>query len=49
MINLNLTGEEVNIILFSLSKLPYENVIQLIPKIQQQSESQLQSPVVTES
>lgn len=38
---LTLTLEEVNQILLSLSKLPYEQVYQLISKIRGQAEPQL--------
>lgn len=37
----NLSQDEINLILMSLSKLPYEMVAFLIPKIQEQGEKQL--------
>lgn len=39
--NLDLTVEEVNLILASLARMPFESVNQLIPKIQQQGQDQL--------
>lgn len=39
--NLDLTVEEVNLILLALSKLPFESVNQLVPKIQEQGNAQL--------
>lgn len=36
-----LSQDEVNLILLGLSKLPYERVAFLIPKIQEQGEKQL--------
>lgn len=41
MIQLEFTIEEVNTILNSLSKRPYEEVFQLINKVQQQAQGQL--------
>ena len=38
---LELTVEEVNLILLALSKLPFEAVNQLVPKIQEQGQEQL--------
>lgn len=38
---LELNLEEVNLILRSLAKLPYEQVALLIPKIQEQAQAQL--------
>jgi hypothetical protein len=38
---LELTVEEVNLILLALSKLPFEAVNQLVPKIQEQGNTQL--------
>ena len=38
---LDLTVEEVNLILLALSKLPFESVNQLVPKIQAQGNEQL--------
>jgi hypothetical protein len=42
LINLNLTVAEVNVILRSLGKHPFEEIAVLIAKIKQQGESQLQ-------
>ena len=41
MITLQLSVEEVNGILFALSKLPYEQVAVLVPKIQSQAAPQV--------
>ena len=41
VINLNLTVAEVNVILRSLGKHPFEEIAALIQKIKQQGESQL--------
>jgi hypothetical protein len=38
---LELTVEEVNLVLLALSKLPFEAVNQLVPKIQQQGQDQI--------
>jgi hypothetical protein len=38
---LDLTVEEVNLVLLALSKLPFDSVNQLIPKIQEQGNTQL--------
>jgi hypothetical protein len=38
---LELTVEEVNLVLLALSKLPFDSVNQLIPKIQEQGQEQL--------
>jgi hypothetical protein len=43
MFNLNHTLEEVQIIITALSKLPFEVVHQLIPKIQNQVNPQIQA------
>jgi hypothetical protein len=40
---LELTVEEVNLVLLALSKLPFEAVNQLVPKIQQQGQDQIKS------
>jgi hypothetical protein len=40
-ITINLTPQEVNIVLTSLSKLPYESVFTLIPKIREQAQKQI--------
>ena len=40
-LNLQLTIDEVNIILRSLSKHPFDEVVNLITKIRQQGESQI--------
>ena len=48
MINLELSIDEVNTILTALGKRPYEEVYQLIGKIQEQAKGQLQS-TITES
>lgn len=42
MIELTLTIEEVNQLLSALGQRPYQEVFQLINKIQQQAQSQLQ-------
>ena len=49
--NLDLTVEEVNLILASLSRMPFESVNQLIPKIQQQGQAQLKTekPTIEET
>jgi hypothetical protein len=39
---LNLTIEKLNVILFSLSKMPYENVAELIEEVKSQAQLQLQ-------
>lgn len=39
---LELTVDEINLILRGLAKLPYEQVALLIPKIQEQAQEQLQ-------
>ena len=41
MINLNLTIEQVNAILFALSKQPYGDVVELIQRIRLDAEQQL--------
>ena len=41
MINLELTQDEVNQILFTLAKKPYEEVFELIGKIREQANKQL--------
>ena len=41
MIKLDLTIEQINLILVSLSKMPYETVQALIPNIQAQAQSQI--------
>ena len=47
-LNLMVTVDEANMVLGALSNLPYGQVNQLIPKLQQQCESQLRpSPVVS--
>lgn len=43
-IQLDLTVEEVNFILNSLGKLPFEQVFQLVGKIQEQANGQLSPP-----
>lgn len=40
---IELTIDEVNLILLGLAKLPYEKVALLIPRIQEQAQKQLQS------
>lgn len=40
MITLDLTIEQVNLILIALSKMPYETVQALIPNVQAQAQSQ---------
>ena len=40
-LNIKLSVEEVNFILQNLSELPYKTIFQLIPKIQQQANEQL--------
>jgi len=40
---LDLTVEEVNLVLLALSKLPFDSVNQLIPKIQEQGQEQLKT------
>jgi len=49
MIQLELTIEETNTVLTALGKRPYEDVFQVINKIQQQAQTQLPSnnPEVT--
>jgi len=49
-ITLNLSVEEVNLVLVSLSKMPYEAVSALIPEIQNQAGPQVQQsePVAPE-
>ena len=42
MIELKLTQNEVNQILFTLAKRPYEEVFELIAKIREQANSQLE-------
>ena len=44
MIKLNLTIEQINLMLMALSKLPYEAVQALIPNIQAQAQSQIDQP-----
>lgn len=39
---LNLTLNEINLILTSLGKMPYESVFELVGKIREQAEPQLQ-------
>ena len=41
IIKLELTQNEVNQILFALSKMPYKNVFELIGKIQKQGNEQI--------
>lgn len=41
MIHLTLTVEEVELILKALGKLPYETVGELLPRIQQDAQSQV--------
>ena len=48
MINLDLTVEQVNLILVALSKLPYETVQALIPNIQAQAQAQIDQPQAEE-
>ena len=38
---LDLTVEEVNLVLAALARMPFESVNQLVPKIQQQGQEQL--------
>ena len=47
---LDLTLEEVNLVLAALSRMPFEAVNQIIPKIQQQGQEQIaqEQPVTTE-
>ena len=47
-IKLTLTLNEVNVILASLGKQPYETVFTLFEKIKQQGEAQLETPTLTE-
>ena len=47
-INLSLTIDETNTVLTALGKMPYEDVFQLIGKVQEQAQSQLQQPVVNQ-
>lgn len=42
MLKLDLTLPEINVILSSLSKMPYEAVMDLVPKIQKQAQAQIQ-------
>ena len=49
MIKLELTVEEVNMLLRVLSKHPFEEVFQLIGKIKQQGESQVEPAESTET
>ena len=46
--NLDLTVEEVNLILASLARMPFESVNQLIPKIQQQGQDQFKQEIKPE-
>lgn len=40
-ITLSLSVEQVNVILFSLAKMPYENVAELIADVRNQAQEQL--------
>ena len=42
MIKIELSIEEINVVLAALGRMPYEAVAGLIPKIQQQGQEQLQ-------
>lgn len=42
-LNFELTVEEANLVVAALAKMPFEAVAGLIPKLQQQAQSQLQS------
>jgi len=42
MIKIELSIEEINVVLSALSRMPYESVFSLIPKIQKQGQEQLQ-------
>ena len=44
-IQLELTIDEINKVLQALGKQPYEDVFQLISKVQEQASSQLQSTI----
>lgn len=48
-VKLELTVDEVNAILASLGKHPFESIFQLIGKIQQQGNSQLQAAAPAEA
>jgi hypothetical protein len=40
----DLSVDEVNVIFMALAKLPYEQVAQLFPKLQQQAQAQIPPP-----
>lgn len=40
-LTLNLTLDQLNVVLFSLSKMPYENVAELIMEVRRQAQEQL--------
>lgn len=40
----DLSVDEVNLIFMALAKMPYEQVAQLFPKLQQQAQAQVSSP-----
>ena len=46
-LSLNLSIEEINLILSALGKEPYANVFQLVQNIQQQANIQLTEPATT--
>ena len=48
-ITLKLTVNEVNVILAALSKLPYDQVFELVAKVKTQGENQLATPTEPES
>jgi hypothetical protein len=48
MIKLELSLEEINVVLAALGRMPYESVAALIPKIQQQGQAQLQKEETTQ-
>jgi len=43
-LQLNLSIEQVNAILFALGRMPYENVFQLIEEVKRQANEQLPQP-----
>lgn len=43
-LTINLTVEEINLLLLALAKLPFENVADLIMNIKQQAQAQLEPP-----
>jgi hypothetical protein len=45
---LDLTVEEVNLVLAALARMPFESVNQLVPKIQQQGQEQLKQEIKPE-